>query len=141
MRIALGADHKGFPRKEELKEFLKRENHTPVDCGTFDSTSVDYPDYANAVCAKILNKEAERGILVCGTGIGMSMAANRHRGIRAALCRTAQEAKMSREHNNSNVLCLGEATPNSQEIVRTWLQTDFSGEERHARRLAKLDLV
>jgi ribose 5-phosphate isomerase B len=141
-RIAIASDHGGFELKEELKKLLTADGRELVDLGV-DSTasSVDYPDYADALCGEILAGRAALGILVCGTGIGMSIAANRHRGIRAALCTDPYMARMAREHNDANVLCLGGrvlSVAAAIDIVRGFLAAAFAG-GRHERRLAKID--
>ena len=113
-----------------------------VDCGTWSADSVDYPDFAAAACKKILAGEADCGVLLCGTGIGISIAANRFSGIRAAVCVTPEMAQLSREHNNANVLCLGRRILPLDEVfsvIETWLAASFSGGERHERRICKLD--
>jgi ribose 5-phosphate isomerase B len=138
--IALGADHAGFALKEAVKAWLGRHGHEVLDLGTHTIDSVDYPDYASAVTDALLAGSAERGILVCGTGIGMAMAANKAPGVRAAACADAYTARMAREHNDANVLALGARVLGPEdaiEIVRVWLETPFAG-DRHARRLAKL---
>ncbi len=137
MKVAIGSDHGGFLMKEVIKEQLEELGYQVDDVGCYSSESVDYPDLAEQVCRKVINGEAERGILVCGTGIGMSMAANRHRTIRAALCHDQFTAAMSREHNDANVLCLGERVIGigvAKEIVRTWMTVEFGG-DRHLRRI------
>ena len=141
-RIAIASDHGGFELKAELKKALAADGLDLVDFGVDSAaTSVDYPDYAYALCAEILEGRAALGILVCGTGIGMSIAANRRRGIRAALCTDPYMAKMSREHNDANVLCLGGrvlGVAAALAIVREFLAGAFAG-GRHERRLAKID--
>ena len=140
MKIAVGSDHGGFEFKQMIIEFLAEIGQQVDDVGCFSTESVDYPDLADKVCAKVQSKECERGILVCGTGIGMSISANRHRDIRAALCHEAYTARMSREHNNANVLCLGGRVLGPEialDIVGTWVETEFAG-GRHQRRLDKL---
>ncbi len=141
MRLLLGADHAGFELKEHAKRFLETLGHTVLDEGTHSEESVDYPDFAQAVCRKLLAGEAGRAVLVCGSGVGMSMAANRYRGIRAVLCTGLYIAKYSRLHNDANVLCLpgrlmGKGL--AEEVLRTWLDTPFEG-GRHQRRVAKMD--
>lgn len=139
MKIVLAADHGGYDLKEILKQELEQAGHQMVDVGCFSTTSVDYPDYAEKAVERVLAGDCQRGILICGTGIGMAIAANRHRGIRAANCSDAYTARMSREHNDANVLCLGARvleTKAAEEIVRVWLETEFAG-GRHALRLAK----
>lgn len=139
--IALASDHAGFELKEVLREHLSGRGVAQVDLGTDSTASVDYPDYARKVCQTILSGRADRGILICGTGLGMSMMANRFRGIRAALCHDHFTARSSRRHNDANVLVLGGrllGTDLAREIVDTWLETAFEG-ERHVRRIRKFD--
>nr|MBF0221767.1 ribose 5-phosphate isomerase B [Desulfobulbaceae bacterium] len=139
MKIAIGCDHGGYVLKESIVDLLVLEQCEVVDVGCNSTASVDYPDFANAVCQAVLKGDADRGVLICGTGIGMSIAANRFNGIRATLCHEQFTAQMSREHNNSNVLCLGARVVGpglALEIVRTWLHTQFGG-DRHQRRLDK----
>jgi len=138
MKVALGCDHGGFGLKETLLALLKHLGHDVVDCGTMNGESVDYPDIAAAVCDRVAAGECERGILICGTGIGISMAANRNPAIRAALCAESFSARMSREHNDANVLCLGGRTLGpglAEDIVKVWLVTEFAG-GRHQRRIS-----
>ncbi|MBM3220601.1 MAG: ribose 5-phosphate isomerase B [Candidatus Rokubacteria bacterium] len=138
--VALGADHAGFALKQELKQRLVAEGHTVVDVGTHSTESVDYPDFAAAVARAVTSGEVQRGVLVCGTGIGMAIAANKVPGIRAAVCGDVETAKISRQHNDLNVLALaGRATAPEQAIaiVRAWLETSFDG-GRHVQRLAKV---
>jgi ribose 5-phosphate isomerase B len=141
-RIAIASDHGGFELKEELKKLLADDGLDLADLGVGSAAeSVDYPDYADALCAEILAGRAALGILVCGTGIGMSIAANRRRGVRAALCTSPYMARMAREHNDANVLCLGGrvlGAADALEIVREFIGGAFAG-GRHARRLAKID--
>ncbi len=140
MKIAVGSDHGGFEFKKMIIDFLSSQGVEVDDVGCYSTDSVDYPDFADQVCIRVRNKECDRGILVCGTGIGMSISANRHRDIRAALCHEAFTARMSREHNNANVLCLGGRVIGPEialDIVRTWVETEFTG-GRHQRRLDKL---
>ena len=143
MRCVLGADHGGLELKDELKAFLSEKEDVAVeDLGTYSSDSVDYPDFAEKVAKAILNGEADCGVLVCGTGVGISMKANRYKGIRAALVHSEFTAKMAKVHNNANVLCLGGRTTSvdqAKDFVRIWLEADFEG-GRHEGRLAKLDL-
>jgi ribose 5-phosphate isomerase B len=138
--IALGADHAGFPLKEDLKTWLIGRGHEVVDCGTQSSESVDYPDYAAAVAGAVTSGKAGRGVLVCGTGIGMAIAANKVAGVRAAACTDAYTARLAREHNDTNVLALGAritARESAIEILDAWLGAEFAG-GRHARRVEKL---
>lgn len=138
--ILIGSDHAGFAMKSVLKRFL--EKHVQViDVGCESSESCDYPKYAQDLCRRITNGEASRGILICGTGLGMSITANRHSGIRAALCTTEFHARMSRLHNNSNVLVLGGRVIGEElalSILKVWLETDFEG-GRHQTRLNLID--
>ncbi len=137
MKIAIGCDHGGFELKEEIAALLQKMGHEVENLGTNSPESVNYPDFAEAVCSKIKDEGCQRGILICGTGIGMSMAANRHREIRAALCHELFTARMSREHNDANVLCLGARVVGpglALEIVSTWMNTEFGG-GRHQNRI------
>ncbi len=141
--IALGADHAGFPLKEELKSWLIGRGYDVVDCGTQSAESVDYPDYAAAVAGAVTAGKAGWGVLVCGTGLGMAMAANKVPGIRAAACTDVYTARLSREHNDTNVLALGAritARDSAIEILEAWLAAEFAG-GRHARRVAKLAAI
>lgn len=141
MRIALAADHAGFGLKDHLRGFLVGLGHRVEDLGTSGPVSVDYPDFAKAACAKVLSGDADRAVLVCGSGVGMSIAANRFRGIRAVLCTDLYLARFSRLHNDANVLCLPGRLMGAglaEEVCRTWLETPFEG-GRHLRRLDKLD--
>ncbi|MEB3102528.1 ribose 5-phosphate isomerase B [Ferviditalea candida] len=141
MKIALGSDHGGYRLKEEIKSFVQSLGHDVEDVGCDCSDSVDYPDYALPVCRKVVAGEADRGIVICGTGIGMSIAANKVPGIRCALVHDMFSAKATREHNDSNVLAMGERVIGpglAQEIVRVWLETEFSEGERHVKRLKKI---
>lgn len=140
MTVAIGADHAGWELKEQLKAWLIQTGHQVVDFGTHSPESVDYPDYAAQVAEAVAAGKAERGVLVCGTGIGMAMTANKVPGIRAAFCPDLFTARMSREHNDANVLALGGrlmGTEVAVEILKTWLQTGFAG-GRHARRIEKI---
>lgn len=139
MKIVIAADHGGFLLKEIIKKDLLQEGREVVDVGCNSTDAVDYPDYAEKAVSSIQSGDCQRGILVCGTGIGMSIAANRNRHIRAANCFDVHTAKLSREHNNANMLCLGArvlATDDALQMVRTWLDTEFSG-GRHQLRVAK----
>ncbi|CAG5091383.1 MAG: ribose 5-phosphate isomerase B [Thermobacillus sp.] len=141
MKIAIGADHAGFRLKDEIVPLLKELGHEVEDFGCDCSQSVDYPDYAIPVCERVVKGEADRGILICGTGIGMSIAANKVPGIRCALVHDLFSAKATREHNDSNVLAMGERVIGpglAQEIVRVWLETPFSQGERHVNRVNKV---
>jgi len=138
--VALGADHAGFPLKEDLKTWLIARGYDVVDLGTQSAESVDYPDFAVAVGGAITAGKADRGVIVCGTGIGMAMAANKVPGVRAAACSDAFTARMSREHNDANVLALGARVTSREaaiEILEIWLGAEFAG-GRHARRVQKI---
>ncbi|AWW50821.1 bifunctional 2-polyprenyl-6-hydroxyphenol methylase/3-demethylubiquinol 3-O-methyltransferase UbiG [Wolbachia endosymbiont of Folsomia candida] len=143
--ISIASDHAGFELKSEIKSYLKILGYTVLDCGCNSKTKhVDYPDYVTSVAKDIINKKADYGILICGTGAGMSIAANRFESIRAALCYNIEIAKLSREHNDANVLCLGARfTDNklSKEIVKQFLETEFSKEIRHKERINKLNNI
>lgn len=137
MKIAIGSDHGGFALKEVVLAYLSTLDHDIKDVGCFSNESVDYPGFADLVCEMVVKGEADKGILICGTGIGMSMAANKHADIRAALCSEQYTASMSRKHNDANILCMGERVTGpgiAEEIVRTWLNTSFEG-GRHLRRI------
>jgi ribose 5-phosphate isomerase B len=137
VKIAIGCDHGGIGLKAEIVPLLQAMGHTVDDKGCFSTESVDYPDFAKAVCTQVQNGGCERGILICGTGVGMSMVANRFEGIRAALGNELFTARMSREHNDANVLCLGARVIGpglAVEIVRAWVSTEFAG-GRHQRRI------
>lgn len=137
MKIAIGADHGGFYLKEMVRALVAELGHEVQDLGCYSTASVDYPDLARLVCEKVDAGSVDRGILICGTGLGMSMAANRYTHVRAALCHDHYTAQMSREHNNANVLCMGERVIGhgvAEEIVRTWLAMEFSG-GRHLGRI------
>lgn len=141
MKIALGSDHAGFEVKQLVAEALAGDGHEIVDCGCFDTESVDYPDYAQAVARNVAAGECERGVLVCGTGIGMAMAANRFAGVRAANVWDRYTAEMSREHNDANVLCLGARVLDERlavELAEYWLTVPFDG-GRHERRVRKIE--
>lgn len=140
MNIVVGSDHGGFSLKQEIVRFLAEAGHEVNDVGCPSEASVDYPAFAERACAQILAEEADRGILICGTGIGMAMAANRHRQIRAALCHEPFSARMSRAHNDANVLCLGGRVLGPSlalDVVRVWLETGFDG-GRHLRRITMM---
>ncbi len=140
MKIALGSDHRGFEAKEKIKALLTQLGHNVIDEGTHSRESTDYPDAAFVTARAVADKQAEFGVLICGTGIGMSIAANKVPGIRAALCHDELTARMAREHNNANILCLpgdliGEHL--AQRVVEAWLKAEFAG-GRHSRRLQKI---
>ncbi len=137
MKLAIGSDHGGYALKVVILPLLQELGHEVEDVGCYDDSSVDYPTFADAVCESVTSGVAERGILICGTGIGMSMAANKKDGIRAALCSDYYTAVMSREHNDANVLCLGERVTGpgvAAQIVEVWLATSFAA-GRHLRRV------
>lgn len=138
--IAIGSDHGGFELKKHVISHLLERGFEVKDYGTFTEDSVDYPDCAKPVCKAVLNGEAERGILLCGTGIGISIAANKFNGIRAALCGDVFSAKMAREHNDANIICLGGRVVGRElayMIVDAWLDTEHLG-GRHGDRVAKI---
>jgi ribose 5-phosphate isomerase B len=140
MRIALGADHAGFLLKELLRRKLEADGHDVSDLGTSSEESCDYPDFAVQVAQRVAGKHADRGILVCSTGIGMAIAANKVAGVRAATVERTEQAKLTREHNDANVLALGARFVSQElagELVDTFLNTEFAG-GRHARRVAKI---
>jgi ribose 5-phosphate isomerase B len=143
-KIAIAADHGGFCLKKLLQEFLRELGHEVVDLGTQSEEPVDYPDYARAVAQEILSKKAGRGILICGSGVGACVAANKFPGIRAAICHDTFSAHQGVEDDNMNILCLGARVIGpelAKDIVRIWLSASFSGAERHRRRLAKIDQI
>lgn len=141
MKIAIGADHAGFRLKDELKVLMEQWGHQVEDLGCTCGDSVDYPDYAQEVCGRVVSGAADRGILICGTGIGMSIAANKIKGIRCALVHDLFSAKATREHNDTNVLAMGERVIGpgvAQEIAKVWLETEFSQGPRHINRINKV---
>ena len=141
MKIALGCDHAAFELKEAVKAKMESEGHTVIDVGTDSNESVDYPKFGHAVGRTVASGEAERGIALCGSGIGISIACNKVPGIRAALCTTTEMGELSRRHNNANVLCMG-ARIISQElafdIIDTWMTTEFEG-GKHLRRINEIE--
>jgi RpiB/LacA/LacB family sugar-phosphate isomerase len=140
VRIALGADHAGVAAKEELKALVRALGHVALDEGTTGEASCDYPDFAGKVARAVASGQADRGVLVCGTGIGMSIAANKVPGIRAALVTDEKTAEMSRKHNDANVFCAGARVtplPTIAESLKVWLETPFEG-GRHAGRVEKI---
>jgi ribose 5-phosphate isomerase B len=140
MRIAVGSDHRGFVIKQKIIELLRRLEQEVIDAGPANQESVDYPDVASVVAQKVSKKEVDRGILICGTGIGMSIAANKFTGVRAAPCHDDLTAEMSRRHNDLNVLCLSADMLGERLIdrmVEIWIKTEFEG-GRHARRIEKI---
>jgi ribose 5-phosphate isomerase B len=143
MKIAVGSDHRGFAVKENVVQLLKRLGHEVSDCGTHDANSVDYPDIAAVVAHQVSAREVDRGILICGTGIGMCIAANKYPGVRAAPCHDDLSAEMSRRHNDLNLLCLSADMLGEKLIdrmVEIWLRTEFEG-GRHARRVEKISQI
>ena len=141
-KIVIGSDHAGYDLKLKVIEKLENKGIMVKDVGTYSTDSCDYPTYADAVCKAIQLGECDKGILICGTGIGMSMAANKHAGIRAACCSDIYSAKLTRQHNNANVLCFGARVIGEEiayELVDTFLNTEFLGGERHERRVKMLD--
>lgn len=140
MKIAIGSDHAGFDAKEKLREHLFGAGHEAVDCGPGSEDTVDYPDYAVKVTKMVSSGECERGILICGTGIGMCMSANKVNGIRAALCHDTETARLGREHNDANVLCMGARLLNMdtiKDMTDIWIETGFEA-GRHQRRVDKI---
>lgn len=143
MKIAVGSDHRGYEMKEQVKVIAAELGHESIDCGTSDSNPMDYPDTAYLAASSVSTGQADRAILICATGIGMCMAANKIHGIRAALCHDELTAQISRDHNDSNVLCLsgdqiGEVL--LRKMVEVWLNTEFSG-GRHLRRVKKIGAI
>ena len=140
MQIGLACDHGGYELKEELKAFLKSLGIEPIDMGSFNEESVDYPDFGILVAEKVSRGELERGVLICGTGIGMSIVANKHVGVRAAAVESLDAARLAREHNDANVLAIGARTvpwERAHEIITVFLTTKFQG-GRHQRRIDKI---
>lgn len=140
MRIYIGCDHAAWESKEILEHWLIELGHEVYDCGTKTGESVHYPTYAQAVCKEVLGHDESRGILLCGSGIGMSMAANRYQGIRAALCRSDEDAKICRQHNNANVICFGARVSSEDQMKKMtdiWLQEKFEG----GRHQTRIDLI
>ena len=141
MRVVVGADHRGYELKDEIAAALKRDGHEVLDVGTNSADSVDYPDYARAVGEALVDGRAERGIIVCGSGVGAGIAANKMRGVRAALCHDTYSARQGVEHDDMNVLCLGARVVGdalAMELVKAFLTARFKGEERLRRRLDKV---
>ena len=141
MKISIGSDHGAFALKQELIPYLKEKGYELDDKGCFSTDSCDYPEFAKAVAEDVAAGRAEKGIVLCTTGIGVSIAANKVHGIRCALCHNEHTAQMTRLHNDSNVLAMGaaELTPTlAKRIADVWLETEFSGEEKHQRRIDKI---
>ncbi len=140
--IYIGSDHGGYNLKEEIKNHLNSKNIDYVDCGTNSTDSVDYPTYGKKVCEEVLQNKNNIGILICGTGIGMSITANKYKGIRASLCSNVFSAEATKEHNDANVLVLGERVTGvsvALTIVDAFLNTPFSNDERHIRRINNIE--
>ena len=136
-KIIIGSDHAGFSLKEKIKSYLNELGYSVTDIGTHSTEAIDYPIIAKQLANKISNKEYEKGILICGTGIGMSIAANKIKGIRAVVCSDTTSAKFSREHNNANILCFGERIVGeylAKDICKIWLDTPFA-QDRHLKRV------
>lgn len=143
MRVVLASDHGGYELKELLKDYITELDHEWEDLGTYSAESVDYPAYGHAAGKAVVEGKAEAAIVICGTGLGISMAANKVPGIRAALCTTSTHARLAREHNNANVLALGGRLTGielAKDIVETFLNTDFQG-GRHERRVSKIEEI
>src|ERR1043166_2059350 len=141
MKIAIGSDHGGYPLNEDVIEELKKLGHEVIDFGTHNSKAADYPDFARLVAGAVQSGEAERGIAICGSGVGVTVAANKVHGIRACLCHDTYSARQGVEHDAMNVLCLGARIVGVElalELVRSFLSGKFSDEERHRRRLGKV---
>ena len=143
MKIVIGSDHRGFETKQQVKAIITQLGHEYIDVGTADNNPVDYPDLAYSAATAVSKKEADRAILACATGIGMSIAANKIKGIRAAICHDELNARISRDHNDANVLCIsGDQTGEVllRKIVEVWLSTEFAG-GRHRRRVNKITAI
>ncbi len=141
MRIAIGADHAGFALKQKLGDYLRELGHAVIDLGTMNQDPVDYPDYAEAVAKAVLQGQAERGVLICGSGVGASVAANKLPGIRAAVCHDTYSARQGVEHDDMNILVFGARIIGEElarELVRVFLAARFTAEERHLRRVEKI---
>ena len=141
MKIIIAADHAGFQLKEKIKRYIKELKYDTEDIGAFSEEPVDYPKIAKKAAEKVA-KTKSKGILICGSGIGMCITANKIKGIRAALCYDKYTAKVARDHNDANILCLGARTESSKDyknIIKTWLETEFSKEERHKRRVKEMN--
>lgn len=149
MKLAFGCDHAGYEdppphHAPAIVAYLEELGHSVEHVGTHGPGSVDYPDFAERVVERILNKKADLGVLLCGTGMGISIAANRHKGIRAAACVTDEMVRLARDHNNANILCLGSRVSSIEDckrLLRLFLETEFSHGERHERRIEKLDRI
>lgn len=144
MRVAVAADHAGFPAKDIVVRTIRAQGHEPLDLGTFNTEPVDYPDFAEKLGRAIQRGEAERGVLVCGSGVGACVAANKMKGVRGGVCHDTYSAHQGVEHDDMNVLCLGARIVGPElvpELVRAFLGARFTGEERHVRRLAKVNAI
>ena len=144
MRVAVGADHAGFEMKRDLAGVLAQQGHEILDLGTHSSAPVDYPDIAEAVATAIRNGQVDRGIIICGSGAGVAVAASKFPGVRAAICHDAYTARQAVEHDDINVMCLGARVVGpalARVLIETFLSASFSAEERHLRRLAKVDAI
>ena len=144
MRIAIAADHAGFELKRDLAGHIAQQGHDVTDLGTHSTAPIDYPDMAEAVATAVRNGQADRGVLVCGSGAGVAVAASKFPGIRAAVCHDSYTARQAVEHDDINVLCVGARVVGSalaRTLVDTFLAAGFTGEERHMRRLAKIDAI
>ena len=142
MKIAFGCDHAGIEVKDKLISFIKTLGHEVIDCGTNSSDSCDYPDFALKVAQNVVSKSADKGILICGTGIGMSIAANKVKGIRAAVCWSKETAQLIAQHNNANIMCAGARFASPDDIclwIKTFLETEF--EQRHIKRINKITQI
>jgi ribose 5-phosphate isomerase B len=141
MKYFIGTDHAGIEIKSFVKEIFEKEGYDVEDLGPFDNARVDYPDFAKKVCEAVVRNKNSKGILICGTGLGMSMAANKFQGIRAALCHNDYSAAMAREHNDANILCLGQRVTGlgaMESIIKTWISHDFL-HGRHEQRVEKIN--
>ncbi len=141
MHVYIGSDHGGYKLKESLKAHMDSVGQKYTDLGCFSEESCDYPDYAREVCEKVVSDPASRGVLICGTGLGMSMTANKFPGIRAAMCTNELMAQMAREHNDAQVICMGGRITEDEmakKMLDVFLKTSFSGEERHKKRIEKM---
>jgi len=141
MKIAIGADHAGYDFKSKVIQFLESLGHTVVDCGSNTEDSSDYPDYAHKVADLVSENKIDQGVLICGSGIGMSMAANRHPNVRSFVCNNTDIAKLARQHNNANIICFGTRITDFDTIkscLKTFFETEFEG-GRHQRRVNKIE--
>jgi ribose 5-phosphate isomerase B len=144
MLVAIGCDHAGFPLKAHVRQVLEANGHTVLDCGTFDTNPCDYPDFARKVGEAVLAGRAERGIVICGSGVGASIAASKIPGVRAAMCHDTFSARQGVEDDDMNVLCLGARVIGPEvagEVIRAFLPARFSGAERHVRRVGKITAI